>query len=186
MSPRGLYCWICFPVLRILGYGQISMTGISKADQDKVRRQELSNFLRTRRERVSPADVGLAVTQRRRTAGLLREEVAQLAGISVTWYTWLEQRRPISTSEKTLDSLAHVLQLDGVERKQLFKLALRRSNKLVVPQRETVTPLLLRMLKHNAMMPAFVMGRRWDVLAWNDAARTFFSISNKYLKPNVT
>jgi transcriptional regulator with XRE-family HTH domain len=143
-------------------------------NQDEIRRQELSNFLRTRRARISPADVGLSKAQRRRTPGLRREEVAQLAGVSVTWYTWLEQKRPISVSGGTLDNLARVLRLDPIERIQLFQLALRQPVVHSAFQGETVSPRFQRMIDHNATMPAVVMGRRWDVLAWNQAARAFF------------
>jgi transcriptional regulator with XRE-family HTH domain len=143
-------------------------------NQDEIRRQELSNFLRTRRARISPADIGLPATQRRRIPGLRREEVAHLAGVSVTWYTWLEQKRPISVSAGTLDNLARVLRLDPIERIQLFDLALRQPVADSTSQRETVSPRFQRMLDHNATMPAFVMGRRWDILAWNQAARAFF------------
>jgi transcriptional regulator with XRE-family HTH domain len=140
--------------------------------QDEIRRQELSDFLRSRRARVSPADAGLPVSPRRRTAGLRREEVAQLAGISVTWYTWLEQKRPIKVSGSTLDNVARVLRLDPVERIQLFQLALRQPVVDTASQQETVSPLLQRMLDQTPM-PAFVLGRRCDVLAWNLAARAF-------------
>jgi transcriptional regulator with XRE-family HTH domain len=146
----------------------------SAMNQDEIRRQELSNFLRTRRARISPPDIGLPAAQRRRTPGLRREEVAQLAGVSVTWYTWLEQKRPISVSRGTLDNLARVLQLNPIERTQLFQLALRPPIIDSTSQRETVSPRFQRMLDHNGAMPAFVMGRRWDVLAWNQAARAFF------------
>jgi transcriptional regulator with XRE-family HTH domain len=67
---------------------------------DEIRRQELSSFLRTRRERLSPSDAGLRPGLRRRTPGLRREEVAQLAGISATWYTWLEQKRPVKVRRR--------------------------------------------------------------------------------------
>jgi Helix-turn-helix domain len=77
--------------------------------KDENRRQELSDFLRNRRGRIAPADVGLPETNRRRTSGLRREEVAQLAGVSATWYTWLEQKRAIGVSSGVLHSLARVL-----------------------------------------------------------------------------
>ena len=140
---------------------------------DEIRRQELSDFLRTRRARISPADIGLPAAHRRRTPGLRREEVAQLAGMSATWYTWLEQRRPISVSPGMLENVARVLQLNPVERIQLFRLARREPSIDSMPQRETVSPRFQRMLDQSEMMPAFVMGRRWDVLAWNRAARAF-------------
>src|ERR1700691_1804927 len=108
-------------------------------NHDEIRRGELSDFLRTRRARVSPADVGLPANQRRRTPGLRREEVAQFARMSVTWYTWLEQKRPIKVSTGMLDNLARVLRLDPVERKQLFRLALGQPAVDSTSQRETIS-----------------------------------------------
>jgi transcriptional regulator with XRE-family HTH domain len=140
---------------------------------DEIRRHELSDFLRTRRARISPAGIGFPAT-RRRTPGLRREEVAQLAGMSATWYTWLEQRRPISVSRGMLDNLARVLQLDPVERIQLFRLARRESVIDSTPQREIVSPRFQRMLDQSDIMPSLVMGRRWDVLGWNRVVRAFF------------
>jgi transcriptional regulator with XRE-family HTH domain len=141
---------------------------------DDIRRQELSNFLRTRRARVAPADVGLLATPRRRTPGLRREEVAQLAGISASWYTWLEQKRPIHVSPRLLDNLAHVLMLNPTERIQLFQLALRQPVIEDGDRREAVSPGIHRILNQLDGIPAFVRGRRWDILAWNRAALAFF------------
>jgi transcriptional regulator with XRE-family HTH domain len=141
--------------------------------QDEIRRHELGDFLRTRRARIDPAEVGLPATNRRRTAGLRREEVAHLAGMSATWYTWLEQKRPIRVSPGVLDSIARVLRLDPAERIQLFQLALRQPVLDSAPQPEAVSPLIERMLQQNSANPAVVMGRRWDVLAWNRAMRAF-------------
>src|ERR1700757_4989425 len=91
---------------------------------DEIRRHELSDFLRTRRARISPAGIGFpAAHRRRRTPGLRREEVAQLAGMSTTWYTWLEQGRDINVSDQVLDSLSRTLRLDHDERRHLFTLA---------------------------------------------------------------
>ena len=142
--------------------------------RDEIRRQELSNFLRNRRGRIAPAEVGLPATNRRRTPGLRREEVAQLAGVSATWYTWLEQKRPIGVSSSVLDNLARVLRLDPVERMQLFQLALRQPVLDSPSKRETVSPLIRRLLDRTDPIPTFVLGRRWDVLAWNRAALAFF------------
>ena len=142
--------------------------------KDEIRRQELSDFLRNRRGRIAPADVGLPETNRRRTPGLRREEVAQLAGVSATWYTWLEQKRPIGVSSGVLDNLARVLRLDPAERMQLFQLALRQPVLESPSKRETVSPLIRRLLDQTDPIPAFVIGRRWDVLAWNRAALAFF------------
>ena len=82
-------------------------------DATTLRRQELSAFLRSRRERISPQQVGLPDGGRRRTPGLRREEVAQLAGVGITWYTWLEQGRDINVSEQVLEAISRVLMLDG-------------------------------------------------------------------------
>ena len=87
------------------------------------KQSELAAFLRSRRERITPEDVGLPGGHRRRTAGLRREEVAQLAGVGVTWYTWLEQGRPIRASVQVLEAVARTLRLDTVERQHLFRLA---------------------------------------------------------------
>jgi transcriptional regulator with XRE-family HTH domain len=142
--------------------------------KDEIRRQELSDFLRNRRGRVTPADVGLPATSRRRTPGLRREEVAQLAGMSATWYTWLEQKRPIGVSSGVLDNLARVLLLNPAERVQLFQLALRQPVLDSTPRPEMVSPLIRRLVDQLSPIPALVLGRRWDILAWNLAARAFF------------
>src|ERR1700716_4730947 len=86
------------------------------------RRTELAAFLRSRRARISPEDVGMPPGFRRRTPGLRREEVAQLAGVGVTWYTWLEQGRPINASVQVLDAVARTLRLDQPEREHLYRL----------------------------------------------------------------
>ncbi|WP_419997135.1 helix-turn-helix transcriptional regulator [Streptomyces boninensis] len=86
-------------------------------------RRELGDFLRSRRERVTPKQAGLPATGRRRTPGLRREEVAVLAGVGVTWYTWLEQGRPINVSNQVLKAVARALQLDDIEKQHLLRLA---------------------------------------------------------------
>ena len=116
---------------------------------DEIRRHELSDFLRTRRARIAPAGIGFPAAHRRRTPGLRREEVAQLAGMSATWYTWLEQRRPISVSPGMLENLARVLQLNPVEGIQLFRLARREPVIDSTPPRETVSPRFQRMLDQS-------------------------------------
>jgi transcriptional regulator with XRE-family HTH domain len=141
---------------------------------DEIRRHELSDFLRTRRARIAPAGIGFPAAHRRRTPGLRREEVAQLAGMSATWYTWLEQRRAIRVSPGMLENLARVLQLNPVERIQLFRLARREPVIDPTPQREIVSPRFQRMLDQSDIMPSLVMGRRWDVLGWNRVVRAFF------------
>src|SRR5215470_11451396 len=93
------------------------------SQREPLRIQELGDFLRTRRGRLAPSQVGLPGGERRRTSGLRRAEVAQLAGVSVDWYTWLEQGRPISVSTQVLESLVQVLRLNAHERDHLFFLA---------------------------------------------------------------
>ncbi len=138
-------------------------------------RTELANFLRIRRRQLSLAEVGLPSTARRKTAGLRREEVAHLAGVGVTWYTWLEQGRDIHVSAQVLESLAHTFKLSPVEKAHLFLLAGQAPPVHAVPQQEDVSPLLFRLLEHMGNYPAYVTGRRWDVLAWNNAACHVFA-----------
>jgi len=148
--------------------------------RDEIRRRELSSFLRTRRARISPADSGLPTGARRRTPGLRREEVAQLAGMSVTWYTWLEQARPIGVSTDTLERLAQVLRLGGIERIQLFQLALREPVIAPKPTAQRVSPLLRQMIDQMEHLPAFIVGPRFDVLCWNLAADAFFGFAARH------
>src|SRR5690242_10576547 len=105
--------------LYALGHTQV-MTTIEAVD---TRRQELAAFVRSRRERLRPEQVGLPRSRRRRTPGLRREEVAQLAGVGVTWYTWLEQGRDINPSSDVLEAIARTLRFDAHERSHLFTLA---------------------------------------------------------------
>lgn len=131
-------------------------------------RRELAAFLRSRRARLSPLDVGMPPTQRRRTPGLRREEVAQLAGIGVTWYTWLEQGRAISVSSPFLENVARALRLDPAERAHLFALAQHRPPPVLPVPSSRVTPALRHTLE-TIPNPAYVKTARWDVLAWNTA-----------------
>ena len=141
------------------------------SQQEQLRVQELGDFLRTRRSRISPEQVGLPRGERRRTPGLRRAEVAQLAGVSVDWYTWLEQGRPISVSLQVLESLVHVLQLNANEREHLFFLAHQQPPPETMPPRETVSAALYHFLDQFDLSPAFAIGSRWDIVAWNEAAR---------------
>lgn len=136
-------------------------------------RADLAAFLRAHRERLAPADLGLPSGGRRRTPGLRREEVAALAGVGLTWYTWLEQGRHIGVSATFLDNLARVLKLDAAERRHLFLLAHER------PPAEPgktwcVLPPLVRRLMHDLPHPAFVLNLRWDVLGFNTPADSLF------------
>ena len=127
----------------------------------------LGAFLRSRRAKLQPGDVGLKAGRARRTPGLLREEVAQLAGISTEWYVRLEQGRTVSPSATTIDALAGALRLDEAERRHLLSLARGVAREPFT--RETV-PDALRGVVEGLPGPAYVTGQRWDVLAWNAAA----------------
>ncbi|MBD0419393.1 helix-turn-helix domain-containing protein [Streptomyces sp. TRM S81-3] len=137
------------------------------------RRRQLSEFLRSRRERLTPEEVGLPQTGRRRTPGLRREELALLAGISATWYTYLEQGREIRVSEQVLNSLAAALRLDRHERDHLLQLA-GHAPAAEAEEREPLTaeagavPLLLQ------PNPAYIIGGNYDVLSHNQAADALF------------
>lgn len=131
-----------------------------------VRRSELANFLRTRRERISPEQHGLPVGGRRRTPGLRREEVAQLAGVGVTWYTWLEQQRDIKPSEQVLNAIADTLMLDQNERAHLFILA-GIAEPPIVQECKAVPEPIHQVLTQLEPFPACVFNARTDILAFN-------------------
>jgi transcriptional regulator with XRE-family HTH domain len=136
----------------------------------ETRRAELADFLRQRRAQVTPQSVGIEPNGRRRTPGLRREEVAQLAGVGLSWYTWLEQGRDIHPSPQVLDALARVLELDSGGRAHLFHLA-RVELPLAGGNDTLQTPPELRALVDAlAPNPAYLLGPRTDVLAWNRAA----------------
>ncbi|HEV7760535.1 MAG TPA: helix-turn-helix transcriptional regulator, partial [Acidimicrobiales bacterium] len=130
-------------------------------------RAELGAFLRSRRERLTPADVGLAPGFRRRTPGLRREEVAQLAGIGVTWYTWLEQGRPINASGQVLEAIARTLRLDAAERSHLHRLAAVPGGPGIGTVDRRLAPEIQTILDGLAGLPACVYTSRYDLLAWN-------------------
>jgi transcriptional regulator with XRE-family HTH domain len=132
-------------------------------------RSELGHFLRTRRARLRPSDVGLPEGARRRTPGLRREEVAQLADVGLSWYTWLEQGRDIQVSEAMLERLSSALRLDAAERSYLFELAQGRSPRPVAATPPIVSPLLARTIEAHRH-PAIVSTVRWDVVAMNGPA----------------
>jgi transcriptional regulator with XRE-family HTH domain len=137
------------------------------------RRRELALFLRSRRERIRPEQVGLPPSRRRRTPGLRREEVAQLAGVGVTWYTWLEQGRKINASPQVLDAIARTLQFDTHEVDHLFTLA-------GVPTASApddcgaLPPSVQLLLDRLEPYPAFALNSRWDLLAYNRVQESFF------------
>ena len=139
-----------------------------------ARRREAGDFLRSRRERLTPQAVGLPDGVRRRTRGLRREEVAMLAGVGTTWYTWLEQGRDVRPSDEVLSALAGALRLDFVEHRHLLTLHDRPSPQRKLTGAERIDEPLRRMLDSLKAQAAFVLGRRWDVLAWNRAAEVVY------------
>jgi transcriptional regulator with XRE-family HTH domain len=144
---------------------------MTAVDVTELRRSALGDFLRSRREKLGPKAVGLPEGRRRRTAGLRREEVADLAGIGVDWYIRLEQGRTVSPSTTTIDALARALRLSKTEHAHLRALARPSEHQPFV--REAVPDQLRRMIE-NLNQPAYVTGRRWDVLCWNAAAEDVF------------
>jgi hypothetical protein len=138
-----------------------------------LRRAELGEFLKARRARLAPEDVGLPPAPRRRTPGLRREEVALLAGLGVTWYTWLEQGRPINVSSQVLDSVARTLRLDRVEREHMYRLA--EATPLRAWAATTVIPDGVRDVVHGLdPMPAALINTRFDIIESNDAHLDLF------------
>jgi transcriptional regulator with XRE-family HTH domain len=137
------------------------------------RRSELGKFLRTRRARLSPADFGMPAGLRRRTPGLRREEVALLAGVGVSWYTWLEQGREINVSTQVLDALAGTLKLDRAERWHMYVLA-EAVPVAVTTGRCSVTEAIMEILHALDPLPATVTDTRFDILAENAAYEDLF------------
>ncbi|XVQ14325.1 helix-turn-helix transcriptional regulator [Spirillospora sp. CA-255316] len=150
------------------------MTSEIHASAPGRRREELRDFLRNRRGRLTPADVGMPPAGRRRTPGLRREEVAVLAGVGVSWYTWLEQGRDIKVSDSVLDAVARALRLDEAEREHLYLLAGLNPPRAEAEPAVPVTPELQRVLDAWAPRPGYVRDPRWNFIAINAAARAVF------------
>ncbi|NOU81832.1 helix-turn-helix domain-containing protein [Paenibacillus sp. LMG 31459] len=141
------------------------------------RLQALSDFLKSRRAAISPAAAGLPEGSRRRTPGLRREEVAQLAGVSNTWYTWLEQGRDIKVSPSVLDCIAAALRLTKDERSYLFALALDNGpGSMIYPQEESsvIHPSLQKILQELKSCPTIISDRHCGIVGWNEAAAHVF------------
>jgi transcriptional regulator with XRE-family HTH domain len=149
--------------------------GTGRNGRGPRRRTELAAFLRSRRERITPGDVGMAPGLRRRTPGLRREEVAQLAGVGVTWYTWLEQGRPINASTQVLDAVARTLRLDGAEREHLYRLA-DVPDAAVEEEADNLPEDVQTVLDALVPLPASVANGRSDILAWNAAYAAIFPV----------
>ncbi|MFI6283149.1 helix-turn-helix transcriptional regulator [Streptomyces sp. NPDC051018] len=146
------------------------------------RRPELAAFLRSRRARLTPADVGIAPGLRRRTPGLRREEVAQLSGVGVTWYTWLEQGRPIKVSAQVLDAVARTLRLDRPEREHLYHLAEVPYEGVAQAGPQSVSPEIQSIIDALDPRPAVVYNARYDMLAANRAYSDLF-VNDRFVGP---
>jgi transcriptional regulator with XRE-family HTH domain len=130
---------------------------------------QLGNYLKDRRAKLDPATFGFPL-KRRRTPGLRREEVAQRANVSATWYTWLEQGRGGAPSADVLDRIARAMMLTDVEREHLFLLGSGRPPEARYRAPDGITPRLQRLLDTLEYSPAFIRTATWDVIAWNKAA----------------
>jgi transcriptional regulator with XRE-family HTH domain len=147
---------------------------VVRGSYDTKRRAELAAFLRARRAAVTPAEVGLAPGARRRTPGLRREELAQLAGVGVTWYTWLEQGRPINASTQVLDAVARVLRLGSAERWHLYRLAEVPGVPQVIGDPDLLPSDVLPVLDALDPNPACVYSGKYDLLACNESYAALF------------
>ena len=139
---------------------------LNRISAPTTQRRQLIDFLKGCRARLTPTQVGLPDTNRRRTPGLRREDVAALAGVSVTWYTWLEQGRDIQVSADVLERISSTLRMSPDEREYLFALVQHRPAPPTSARVEGVSPATTRMLDSLAV-PAIVLTARWDVIGWN-------------------
>ena len=147
-------------------------TNTRKRLQSAVGRQR-AEFLRRCRERIDPAELGLPQSRRKRTAGLRREDVAALSGVSVSWYTWLEQGRDMRVSDDVLERVGQALRLSEDERVYLFSLVQHRAPRTEPDLEQEAPPDIVRMI--DALnVPAVAMNLRWDVLAWNPLYSKFY------------
>lgn len=137
-------------------------------------RRELGDFIRSHREKLQPEEFGLAQGSRRRTPGLRREEIAQLAGVSTTWYTWMEQGRDVSMSATALSRLARVMRFNPAERAYLFDLAARRDPQSTNDDAGSELPAGVRAAVEAIAGPAYVLDRAWNAIAWNEPAEQLF------------
>jgi len=151
-----------------------SRTAPASSGRGVRRREELGKFLKARRAQLTPEDFGMPGGSRRRTPGLRREEVALLAGVGVTWYTWLEQGREINVSTQVLDAVASTLRLDGAERWHLYRLA--EAMPLHAPTERDPVPAEVAEIVHSLdPLPATLTNGRFDILVANAAHEDLFA-----------
>ncbi|MDZ3956436.1 helix-turn-helix transcriptional regulator [Bacillus thuringiensis] len=143
---------------------------------NKTRLKALSAFLKAKRAQISPESIGLSAGNRRRTPGLRREEVAQLAGVSTTWYTWLEQGRDIKVSTIVLDCISKALQLNNDETDYLYDLAFETNSESTSPKKDQskLSPSLIRILDELTYCPTIITDRHCHIMGWNPAAAHVF------------
>jgi len=145
---------------------------------NKTRLAALSSFLKNQRAKLTPEEVGFPPGIRRRTPGLRREEVAALAGVSTTWYTWLEQGRDIQASPNVLDAIASALRLTHDERNYLYGLAMEPgaagTAELTTYSSDAVNPPLRKILQELRQCPSIISDRRCQIVGWNEAAAHVF------------
>lgn len=145
-----------------------ALAATTVVDVDARRRSELGQFLKACRARRTPQEAGLPPGSRRRTSGLRREEVAMLAGVGFTWYSWLEQGRPINVSSQVLDAVARTLAMDSTERRHLYRLA-DATPQRVGADTTAVTPEMRAVIDNLDPLPAALVNGRFDVVATNEA-----------------
>jgi len=144
------------------------------AERSSEQRRAFGEFVRAQRERVTPAAIGLPIGKRRRTPGLRREEVAQLCGLSTTWFTWIEQGRDVSISASALARLSVALRLDRAERAYLFDLAGKRDPEQGKAETGNVSAALAAGVEAIAA-PAYILDRYWNARCWNAQAAQLFT-----------
>lgn len=144
---------------------------------NKQDRELLAQFLRSRREQLQPEQVGIVDNRRRRAKGLKREEVSVLAGISLTWYTWIEQARDVNFSEDVLSGISDALQLQPHERQYIYQLCGIVSETESFPHNR-INPILIRLIDSQNPFPAYVMGHYWQLLYWNQSAEALFNFDS--------
>lgn len=137
-------------------------------------RTELADFLRTRRRHIAPSKAGLQVSGQRRTPGLRREEVSLLSGVSLTWYTWLEQGRNIKPSRQVMDALARTLHMSAAEHAYVLRLTGHAAEALVEDLATSMPPHAQRLIDALATSPAFALTPYWSILGWNRAYEALY------------
>lgn len=173
--------YVGFILLQVSVYPGIMTTRLNAMMEviemdDKNRLDALSSFLKTKRSQIKPESIGIPAGTRRRTPGLRREEVAHLAGVSTTWYTWLEQGRDIKVSTSVLDCISTALQLNHDERAYLYDLALEVKSPIIDRKKDQpkLSPSLERILAELMYCPTIITDRHCHIVGWNNAAAHVF------------